>query len=143
MRYLALLLSTLLVLVQYPLWYGKGGWLRVWELESELAEQHRVNDERRLRNAALLAEVKDLKSGTDAIEEIARMRLGMVRPGELFVHFSEHEPAEASAATLARSPAAAPVAVSAPAAPAPANRMVRAPGGVSDGSPSPVVAAAR
>jgi len=106
MRALALLVSTLLVLIQYPLWYGKGGWLRVWELEGELAEQRELNDQRRLRNAALIAEVKDLKSGTDAVEEIARMRLGMVKPGEIFVHISEPESAEASVGSVARSPSA-------------------------------------
>jgi cell division protein FtsB len=96
MRYLAVLLGALLVLIQYPLWYGKGGWLRVWELETELAEQRRVNEERRLRNAALAAEVSDLRAGTDAIEEVARARLGMVKPGELFIHIREPNPADAA-----------------------------------------------
>jgi cell division protein FtsB len=96
MRYLATLLGALLVLIQYPLWYGKGGWLRVWELETELAEQRSVNEERRLRNAALAAEVSDLRAGTDAIEEVARARLGMVKPGEMFIHIREQNPADAA-----------------------------------------------
>ncbi len=136
MRILAILLSTLLVLIQYPLWYGKGGWLRVWEIDTELAEQRKSNDERRLRNAALLADVKDLKSGTVAVEEIARMRLGMVWPGELFVHISEPDPAEASAGSVAR-PSAPPS--SQPTALAGIQRAAP----VSAGSATPVAAVAR
>lgn len=103
MRYLAVLLSSLLVLIQYPLWYGKGGWLRVWELESELSDQRHVNEERRLRNAALIAEVNDLRTGTDAIEELARVRLGMVKPGEIFVHLGDTDSSEsASVGAMAR-----------------------------------------
>lgn len=136
MRALAVLLSTLLVLIQYPLWFGKGGWLRVWELDAELADQHKSNEERRLRNAALIAEVKDLKSGTDAVEEIARMRLGMVKPGEIFIHISEPEAAEASTVSVARSSAPPPVPS------APLTGFQRA-GTVSAAPTSPVAAVAR
>jgi cell division protein FtsB len=136
MRLLALLLSAFLVLIQYPLWYGKGGWLRVWELEGELAEQRELNDQRRLRNAALLAEVKDLKSGTDAVEEIARMRLGMVKPGEIFVHMNEPQSAEASVGSVARSPTGSPAQAS-------LKPGIQRAVPVSAGSTSPVVAVAR
>lgn len=136
MRFLALFLSAFLVLIQYPLWYGKGGWLRVWELEGELADQRESNDQRRLRNAALLAEVKDLKSGTDAVEEIARMRLGMVKPGEIFVHISEPEAAEASVGSVARLPTVPPVQAS-------LTPGIQRAAPVSAGSTSPVAAVAR
>lgn len=89
MRSLAFLLLSLLVLIQYPLWLGKGGWFRVWEIEGELRAQQVVNDQRRMRNAALEAQVRDLRSGSDAVEEIARAELGMLRKGEIFVQISE------------------------------------------------------
>ena len=97
MRALALILFSLLLLIQYPLWVGKGGWLRVWEIERELQAQRAVNDQRRLRNAALEAQVLDLRKGSDAVEELARSELGMLRKGEIFVQISEPARNEGSA----------------------------------------------
>ena len=89
MRLLAFILCSLLLLIQYPLWLGKGGWFRVWELERELQVQREANGERRQRNAALEAQVRDLRTGRDAVEELARAELGMLRRGEFFVQISE------------------------------------------------------
>ena len=86
MRLLFVVLLLLLGLIQYPLWLGKGGWLKVWELQGEVAEQRELNDGLRTRNSALDAEVRDLQSGTEAVEERARGELGMMREGEVFVH---------------------------------------------------------
>jgi len=72
------------VLIQYPLWLGKGGWLRVWDVDRHVSAQKEKNTELEGRNAALAAEVRDLKTGTEAIEERARHELGMVRPDETF-----------------------------------------------------------
>lgn len=148
MRYLALVFSSLLILIQYPLWMGKGGWSHVWELESELAEQDRANAQRRLRNAALAAEVADLKGGTAAVEELARMQLGMVKPGELFVHISAPEPADATAPSTLASAIVPPIARSGGlSAPDAGKRRSPEPGAaagpVSGGAATPVVAAAR
>jgi cell division protein FtsB len=109
MRLLTLIIALLLVLIQYPLWLGKGGWLRTWELERQLDAQRHTNDELRTRNVALDAEVRDLKSGTDAIEERARYELGMLRQNEAFVQIVDTPPAgtvPASAAQPAARPAA-------------------------------------
>jgi len=97
MRLLTLIIALLLVLIQYPLWLGKGGWLRTWELERQLEAQRQTNDELRTRNVALDAEVRDLKSGTDAIEERARYELGMLRQGEAFVQIVDSPPPAGSA----------------------------------------------
>lgn len=75
----------LLVLVQYPLWLGEGGWLTVHTGAQKIAEQETHNQTLRLRNEALLADVADLKKGHDALEERARNELGMVAPDEWFV----------------------------------------------------------
>ncbi len=85
MRWPLFLLAALLLLLQYPLWLGKGGWLRAWEVDARLTEQRSVNRALEQRNAALAAEVEDLKSGNEAIEERARFDLGLTRPGEIFV----------------------------------------------------------
>jgi len=89
MRLLALTLGALVVLIQYPLWFGKGGWLRVVELERELGGQQQRNAQPAARNAALDAEVRDLKQGLEAVEERARFELGMVRRDEVFFQLVE------------------------------------------------------
>ncbi|GHD60511.1 cell division protein FtsB [Jeongeupia chitinilytica] len=84
MRLLAIVLALLIALLQWPLWVGKGSWLRVWQLDNELVAKRAQNERLKERNAALDAEVADLKSGTDAIEERARNELGMIRQDEVF-----------------------------------------------------------
>ena len=83
-RILTLVFAAFLLLVQYPLWLGKGGWMRVWDLDRQLGAQKKVNDDLTRRNGALDAEVRDLKNGLGAIEERARFELGMVKDDEIF-----------------------------------------------------------
>ena len=84
MKVLAGILVALILAIQYPLWLGKGGWLRVWDVDRQLEAQNAKNESLESRNGALAAEVKDLKQGTDAIEERARYELGMVKSDEVF-----------------------------------------------------------
>jgi cell division protein FtsB len=84
MRVLAAVLAFLIVVLQYPLWLGRGGWLRVWDLDRQVSAQKDQNDKLKRRNAALDAEVQDLKQGFEAVEERARSELGMVRQDEIF-----------------------------------------------------------
>ena len=84
MRILALIFIALIVALQYPMWLGKGGWLQVRELDRQLAAQRENNEKLKARNEALDADVRDLKSGFEAIEERARSELGMVRSDEVF-----------------------------------------------------------
>jgi cell division protein FtsB len=72
--------------VQYPLWLGKGSWLKVWEIDQQVTRQHEINRKLQMRNAALDAEVRDLKQGHEAIEERARNELGMIKQNEIFFH---------------------------------------------------------
>ena len=92
MRALAAVLVILIAAIQTPLWFGKGGWLRVWELDRQLVQVRKSNEALRARNAALDAEVRDLKTGYDAIEERARSELGMIRQDEVFFQFLEPAP---------------------------------------------------
>jgi len=89
MKVLGAVLGALLVLVQYPLWLGKGGWLRVWELDRRVAAEQAKNARLETRNAGLEAEVRDLKQGLEAIEERARYELGMVKRDEVFFQIVE------------------------------------------------------
>jgi cell division protein FtsB len=92
MKILAGILVALIVLIQYPLWLGKGGWLRVWQIANDLEGQKATNRKLEARNGALAAEVRDLKTGTEAIEERARTELGMVRGDEIFFQIEEGAP---------------------------------------------------
>ena len=89
MKVLGAVLGALLVLIQYPLWLGKGGWLRVWELDRQVAGVQARNLELEERNAGLEAEVLDLKQGSEAIEERARYELGLIKPDEIFFQIIE------------------------------------------------------
>ncbi len=80
-----MLLAAGIVLLQYPLWFGEGGWLKVRERTLTIRIQQVLNQRLQARNAGLLAELGDLKQGRDAIEERARNELGMIAPDEWFV----------------------------------------------------------
>ena len=84
MRALAAIFAVLILALQYPIWLGKGGWLRVRELDRQVEAQKKVNAGLATRNAALDADVRDLKQGYEAIEERARSELGMIRNDEVF-----------------------------------------------------------
>src|SRR6476661_6556777 len=75
MKLLTVALLVLLGAIQYPLWLGKGGWLRVAEVDQQIHAQRETNARLKARNAALDAEVRDLKQGMEAIEERARSEL--------------------------------------------------------------------
>ena len=89
MRLLALVLAALIVLIQYPLWLGKGSWLRVWEVDRQIRVQREINQKLQSRNAVLDADVRDLKQGLEAIEERARSELGMIKQDEVFFQLLE------------------------------------------------------
>lgn len=93
MKLLALTLAALILLIQYPLWLGRGSWLRVWEVGQQIHTQRETNRRLQARNNALDAEVRDLKVGLEAIEERARNELGMIRQDEIFFQVLEEAPA--------------------------------------------------
>ena len=92
MKQLALVLAILMLLIQYPLWFGKGSWFRVRQVEQQIQSQREVNRRLEERNAALEAEVRDLKVGLEAIEERARSELGMIKRDEIFFQVVEQAP---------------------------------------------------
>lgn len=92
MRWPTWVLVALILLLQYPLWFGKGGWFRVWDMDNQLQAQREVNAKLGKRNAGGDAEARDLKSGYDAVEERARHELGFVKEGEVFVQVPQKRP---------------------------------------------------
>ena len=93
MKYLPHTLFALILAIQYTLWMGKGSWLKVWEFSTKVDQQKEKNTQLAARNAGLDAEVRDLKQGIDAVEERARVELGMIKSDEVFYQIVDKRPA--------------------------------------------------
>ena len=89
MKALTLLLIALLALVQFRLWVGDESLAEVWRLRQAIEFQTSENALFRSRNQRLEAEVRDLKGGLEAVEERARLELGMIRRDEIYFQFVE------------------------------------------------------
>lgn len=89
MRIITGIMVLLFVLLQYDLWVGEGSLASAWRLQQSVKAQQQENHRLKERNAALAAEVVDLKQGLDAIEERARSELGMIKDGETFIQVVE------------------------------------------------------
>ncbi|MGH8841659.1 MAG: cell division protein FtsB [Advenella sp.] len=85
MRLLYLALMVACVAIQYPLWWGEEGWARVTVLKQQLEAQEEKNKALLARNNAMDAEVHDLKTGTDALEDRARIEMRMIKKDETYV----------------------------------------------------------
>ena len=101
-----LVLALLFGWLQYRLWISEGSWGEVTGLQNQVAHQKRDNEGLRERNNALAAEVEDLKSGEEAVEERARSELGMIKPGEKFYRVVEPPAAPAPVGEEAAAPQA-------------------------------------
>ena len=84
-------LMLLLILLQLRLWVGEGSWADVMHLNGAIERQDQQNHLAAERNKRLRAEVQNLKSGTDAVEERARTQLGMVKDDETFFLIIDEE----------------------------------------------------
>ena len=109
MRWLALAFVALIAALQYPMWLGKGGWLQVRELDRQLVARQDGNAKLKARNDALDADVRDLKTGYEAIEERARSELGMVKQDEVFFQLQQPSPQRVDAPPAAAPTPAAPL----------------------------------
>ena len=97
MRTVTLVLFVLLILLQFKLWLGEGGFREVGRLEERVKQQQQVNDELLQRNAELQAEVIDLRERLDAVEERARSELGLIKPNEEFYQVVPEPPGQKQA----------------------------------------------
>lgn len=84
MKSLIAILTVLFLSLQYKLWFVQDGVWRVHQLKKQIAQQMKENAQMGQRNTAMVAEIKDLKSGKVALEAHARRDLNMVKPNELF-----------------------------------------------------------
>lgn len=82
-HWVCLIALALAIAIQWPLWFGRGGVLRMQSLEAELASARAANDRQRAENDAVAAEIESLENGSGAVEERARMRLGMIKGDEI------------------------------------------------------------
>ena len=101
-RLILIVLTVMLILIQYPLWLGKGSWLRVWDLSRQLDSALAKEQELKERNAKLASEVQDLKEGTGAVEERARYELGLIKDNEVFVQILESDSKKVSAGVTSK-----------------------------------------
>ena len=85
MRYIVYGLLGLLIAIQYPLWIGKGGLLHVYQMDKEVQAHQAKNSQLENRNNKLAGDVNDLRQGTRAVEERARIEHGMVKENETMV----------------------------------------------------------
>jgi cell division protein FtsB len=83
------IIILLIALLQYRLWFVNGGIAQIQHDQLMLADLKKQVEEKRERNAALYAEVEDLRKGQDSLEERARKELGMIRDGETFFQVLE------------------------------------------------------
>jgi len=82
---------VLLIAIQYPLWIGKGGWLHVYQMDKEVQSQEAINRELENRNNKITGDVNDLRQGTRAVEERARIEHGMVKESETMVQIVQSD----------------------------------------------------
>jgi cell division protein FtsB len=94
MKVIIIIMSVLLLLLQFKLWFGDASVRDVINLKQTVIEQQAKNEQVKQRNAVLAAEVEDLKTGLEAIEERARSELGMIKKDETFIHIVEGESKE-------------------------------------------------
>ncbi|HEX2139788.1 MAG TPA: septum formation initiator family protein [Woeseiaceae bacterium] len=84
LRWIVGLLGLAALLMQVELWFSDDGYRKTRDLREAVAEQREENERLRERNAALDAEVINLKQGLEAAEERARTDLGLIGETETF-----------------------------------------------------------
>ena len=89
MRPVFIVLIIALVVLQHKLWLGDGNILQWIGLQQKLEEHQQENAKLAARNKALAADIQELKSGDQALEEQARYELGMVKNDEAYYQFVE------------------------------------------------------
>lgn len=89
-RILVFLLLILVALIQYPLWFGKGSKQHLIELQLQLQDQQKINEDMREELTRLSAEADSLRMGKEAVELRARKRLNMIREGEVLFRLKDH-----------------------------------------------------
>ncbi|HSV60105.1 MAG TPA: cell division protein FtsB [Variovorax sp.] len=87
-RIVPIVLTLLLLVLQYQLWTGRGSVPDVTRQQEALTRLNEANARAALANERLASEVRDLQEGLEMVEERARAELGMVKPNEVFVQIT-------------------------------------------------------
>lgn len=88
-RTVMVILVCLLLLFQAQLWFGRGSLSNVGQMKKQLTDLKSNSARLQMENSQLKAEVEDLKSGMEMVEEKARMELGMIKPNEIYVQYAK------------------------------------------------------
>jgi cell division protein FtsB len=87
MRSLFIILAVALAVLQHKLWLGDGNIIQWIKLEKKLEIHRQDNAKLAARNRVIEADIQELKSGDQALEEQARFELGMIRDSETYYQF--------------------------------------------------------
>ena len=85
MKVIIAILTVVLLLLQYRVWFGDGSYLEHQALQTQIDTLSERNAELESINALLASEVEAIRSGGQPLEAIARRELGMIKPGETLV----------------------------------------------------------
>ena len=91
MKVLITVLILIFLALQYRLWSGPGSFEEMNQLDKKITLQADANAILQERNANLIQEVDNLKTGMDSIEERARSELGLIKKGETFFLIIDEE----------------------------------------------------
>lgn len=98
MKWIIAVLIFIILGLQYRLWFGEGSVEQIVQLQREIEQQKVDNAALEERNRALMAQIKELKEGTESIEAKARTDMGMIKEGETFYFIAdETHPAKSPA----------------------------------------------
>lgn len=91
MKWIAVILMVVLTALQYRIWFGQSSFQKIQQQQQKVAQIEQENRELTNRNLKMIAELRDLQDGTEAIEERARYQLGMIKEGETFFRILDTE----------------------------------------------------
>jgi cell division protein FtsB len=86
-RGVMVMLAVLLLIFQAQLWFGRGSLSEVTQMTKKLNGLNTTTARLQIENKQLKAEVEDLKTGMDMVEEKARSELGMLKQNEILVQY--------------------------------------------------------
>lgn len=89
MKWVVAVLLLIILGLQYRLWFGEGSVEQIIQLQREIEKQKIENAALQERNRALLAQIRELKEGTEGIEDKARTDIGMIKEGETFYFITD------------------------------------------------------
>ncbi len=91
MKKLAIVFILLILILQYNIWFSAGGVRSIEQLEQNIAEQKKENEQLRAQNKQLRGEIEALRNNPELLEEIAREKLGLIKPNEKFYRIIPEE----------------------------------------------------